>query len=72
MPVIVCSDKNTDVGAIAESNSYGFWCESVQPEEFTKCVDRMNRADIAMMGRNARAYLDQHYTAEECYKIIMK
>jgi hypothetical protein len=41
MPVICATDPNTDMGRIAEENGYGFWCESVKPEDFVNLVDRM-------------------------------
>jgi len=27
MPVLMATDKNTDIGKRAEENGYGFWCE---------------------------------------------
>lgn len=71
MPVIACTDRNTDIGTDAEENGYGFWCESTDPRQFTDCVDRMNAADQQSMGAAARAYLEKHFTAERCYDIIM-
>ncbi len=72
MPVIACTDKNTDVGTDAVENGYGFWCESADPADFTVCVDQMNRADRTAMGAAARAYLEKHFTAASCYQIIME
>ena len=71
MPVIACTDKNTDVGTDAVEHGYGLWCESADPADFTACVDKMNKADRSTMGDAARAYLDEHFTAERCYQIIM-
>ena len=71
MPVIACTDKNTDVGTEAQENGYGLWCESRDPADFTACVEQMNGADRAAMGEAARAYLEKNFTAEKCYQIIM-
>lgn len=71
MPVIACTDKNTDVGTDARDNGYGLWCESRDPADFTACVEQMNGADRAAMGEAARAYLEKNFTAEKCYQIIM-
>ncbi len=71
MPVIACTDKNTDVGTDAFENGYGLWCQSKDPADFTACVDQMNQADQAAMGAAARAYLETHFTARHCYRIIM-
>lgn len=70
MPVIACTDKNTDVGTDAVENGYGLWCESTDPKAFTACVEQMNRADKDAMGAAARAYLEANFTAERCYQII--
>jgi len=72
MPVIACTDNNTDVGADAEKNGYGLWCESNDPADFTACVDQMNRADKTAMGSAARRYLEENFTAGRCYEIVME
>ena len=72
MPVIACTDKNTDIGTDAVENGYGLWCESADPADFTACVDQMNGADLSAMGAAARAYLEQNFTAQRCYQIIME
>ena len=72
MPVIACTDVNTDVGSDAVKNGYGLWCESKDPADFTACVDQMNGADQVAMGVAARLYLEKHFTAKKCYQVIME
>ena len=72
MPVIACTDKNTDIGTDAVENGYGLWCESADPADFTACVDQMNGSDRDAMGAAARAYLEKNFTANRCYQIIME
>ena len=72
MPIICCTDKNTDIGRIAEENGYGFWCESVKPEDFTALVDKMLAADRKAMGERGYAFLKENYLVEHTYKAIMK
>lgn len=72
MPVVVCTDKNTDIGTDAERNGYGLWCESVDPAEFASCVKKMNQADLQAMGSAARNYLVENFTAERCCRIILR
>ena len=50
MPVVCCTDPNTDMGRIAEENGFGFWCESDSVIAFTTILDRMIHADRAVMG----------------------
>ena len=71
MPVIACTDKNTDVGSDAVENGYGMWCESNNPSAFTACVEAMNQKDHDTMGLAARVYLEKNFTALRCYQTIM-
>lgn len=71
MPILLCTDKNTDVGKAPVDNNYGLWCESTDADAFSVCVDMMNSADILKLGKNSRDYLLHHFTADLCYSIIM-
>lgn len=70
-PVICATDANTDMGRIAEANGFGYWCESVSPEDFTVLVDRMLVADRNAMGERGYAFLKQNYLVENTYNAIM-
>lgn len=72
MPVICATDVNTDIGRIAEENGYGFWCESVKPEDFTALVDRMLMADRKAMGEKGYEFLKSNYLVKHTYDAIMR
>lgn len=72
MPVLCATDVNTDIGKIAEENGYGYWCESVKPEDFTALVDRMLASDRKMMGEKGYQFLKENYLVEHTYNAIMK
>lgn len=72
MPVICATDKNTDIGRIAEENGYGYWCESVKPEDFTALVDKMLASDRKAMGEKGYQFLKENYLVEHTYNAIMK
>lgn len=72
MPVICATDSNTDIGRIAEENGYGFWCESVRPEDFTALVDRMLTADRKEMGERGYEFLRKNYTVVNTYNAVMR
>lgn len=72
MPVICATDPNTDIGRIAEENGYGFWCESVRPEDFTALVDRMLTADRKEMGERGYEFLRKNYTVVNTYNAVMR
>lgn len=72
MPVICATDVNTDIGKIAEENGYGYWCESVKPENFTSLVDKMLASNRKEMGEKAYQFLKENYLVEHTYNTIMK
>lgn len=72
MPVLACTDPNTDIGKIITEGNFGWWCESDSPEHFTKTVNTAVVADISEKGKNALGYLENNYTAQKGYEIIIK
>ena len=72
MPVICATDVNTDIGRIAEENGYGYWCESVKPEDFVALVDQMLKSDRKAMGLRGYEFMCQNYLVEHTYGAIMK
>lgn len=72
MPVLCATDVNTDIGKIAEDNGYGYWCESVRPEDFTALVDKMLASDRRAMGERGYEFLKQNYLVEHTYNAIMR
>lgn len=71
MPVLCATDVNTDIGKIAEKNGYGYWCESVKPEDFTALVDKMLASDRKAMGEKGYEFLKNNYLVEHTYNKIM-
>ena len=71
MPVLCATDVNTDIGRIAEKNGYGYWCESVKPEDFTALVDKMLSSDRIAMGEKGYKFLKENYLVEHTYNAIM-
>ena len=72
MPVVCATDVNTDIGKIAEENGYGYWCESVKPEDFTALVNKMLASDRKAMGERGYAFLKENYLVEHTYNAIMR
>jgi len=71
MPVVCATDVNSDIGKIAEENGYGYWCESVKPEDFTALVDKMLAADRKAMGEKGYEFLKENYLVENTYNAIV-
>ena len=72
LPVLCCTDPNTDIGKVVVDGGFGWWCESDDVDAFARTVSAAEQADcVAMCGR-AMAYLQEHYTVEKSYETIMK
>lgn len=72
MPVLCATDPNTDMGRIAEENSFGYWCESNSVEAFTRILDKMIYADRKAMGEKGYEFLKGNYLVEHTYQAIVK
>ncbi len=72
IPIICCTDPNTDVGDVCENNGFGWKCLSDDVYEFEIKVKLSVTADKAEMGKRAQDYFLAHYTSEQAYNIIMK
>ena len=74
MPVICCTDVNTDIGKIAQENGYGYWCESRNPVEFTILINKIlaKPGRIKDMGERGYKYLCQNYLVQNTYDAIMQ
>ena len=72
MPVVCATDVNTDIGKIAEENGYGFWCESVKPNDFSALINQVLAADLVEMGEKGYSFMKNNYLVEHTYNAIMK
>lgn len=74
MPVICATDLNTDIGRIAETNEYGYWCESTSTINFTMLINKIlsQPTRIKEMGEKGYQFLKQNYTVQNTYDAIMK
>ena len=74
MPVLLATDLNTDVGKIAETNGYGFWCESGDIDKFMTYIKNLcnNKELINQMCDKGLEFLNKNYSVESVIKIILK
>ena len=72
LPVLACTDPNTDIGKVITEGGFGWWCESNDTEAFGKAVADAVQADRAAMKDAEMTYLKEHYTSEICYRTIMR
>ena len=72
IPVLVCTDNNTDIGRIAEDNDFGLSSVSDNVEDFVLNVSKLTDKALRLrLGENGYRYLLENYTVERSYEIIM-
>jgi len=72
LPVLCCTDPNTDVGDVCADSGFGWKCLSNDVSDFCVAVEKACAANRAEMGQRGYEYLLANYTAEQGYRIIMK
>ena len=71
LPVLACTDPNTDIGKVITEGGFGWWCESNDADAFGKQIELAAAADLTAMGEKGYAYLNEHYTVQRAYETIM-
>lgn len=71
LPVLACTDSNTDIGNVIEEGKFGWWCESNDAFLFRKTVEKVCSTDTSVMKGNAMSYLNEHYNIEHNYHVII-
>lgn len=71
LPVLACTDSNTDVGEVIVDGGFGWWCPSNDVNGFIETVQVAMRANRKAMGENAWNYLKERYDVKIAYKTIM-
>ena len=72
MPVLACTDPNTDIGKVITEGNFGWWCESDIPEHFTQTVEIALKSDLKKFGENSFEYLKNNYDVQNSFEIIFK
>lgn len=72
LPVIACTDPNSDVGDVAAEGGFGWKCESNSVEAFRNAVNQALASDLKEMGDRGYEYLLEHYTVDRQYAEMMK
>jgi glycosyltransferase involved in cell wall biosynthesis len=74
MPVLACTDPNTDMRELIDKEHMGWWCESNDVDVFTSLVDSICSMDthtLKRLGENARDCLERNYIVSVTYEKIM-
>lgn len=73
IPVLACTDCNTDIGRIVVDNNFGWWCESNSEKAFNKKISEICLLkNIKEYGNYGFEYLKKEYSVKRSYDIISK
>lgn len=78
LPVLISTDVSTDMGEIIEKNGCGWWVRGNDEKTFVEKVAyiaenyRKNRIFLKKMGVEARRLIEEKYTTQNAYEIIIR
>lgn len=74
LPILAATDLQTDIGAIAQEQGFGYWCESGDLVSFCKYLDifTVNSELRLAMGKAGNIYLQKNYTVDISYSLIFE
>ncbi|MBO5851487.1 MAG: glycosyltransferase family 4 protein [Clostridia bacterium] len=71
LPVLACTDVNTDVGKFIVSKGFGWWCQSNDVVAFENCVNDVLNSDLKAMGIVANNCLLNEFSVKNGYDLII-
>jgi glycosyltransferase involved in cell wall biosynthesis len=72
LPVLACTDPNTDIGKVITDGGFGWFYESYDVTTFADIEKKIVATHTKEYGNRAFDYLKSHYISEISYKIITK
>ena len=72
LPVLACTDINSDIGKVITEGGFGWWCKSDSIENFNNVIEEILQTNTTNLGEKAYQYLQDNYTTERGYDIIQK
>lgn len=72
LPVLACTDPNTDIGKVIVEGNFGWWCESNNIKNFNNLIEDVLESNTESLGLKAYDFLQTNYTVEKGYNIILK
>ena len=70
LPVLACTDPNTDVGKVIVDGGFGWWCESNDCETFYQNIKILCKMDITASSEKTFEVLKQDYCSDYVYRIL--
>lgn len=70
IPILACTDPNTDIGKVIVDGDFGWWCESNDVNAFEDIVKNISNYELKKMGVRGYEYLSDNYGVDKGYRII--
>ena len=70
LPVLACTDPNTDIGKVIVEGGFGWWCESDNVEKFLSCINEILHSDLSQFSEKSSKYLFEKYNIKTIFKVI--
>ena len=71
LPVLACTDSNTDIGEIITAGGFGWWCRSDNVADFCKNINMAIEAPLTEMGKRGAEYMEKNYHVRRGCEIIL-
>ena len=71
LPVLACTDPNTDIGQIIVDGGFGWWNRSDDLAGFCRNVNKAMNAPLEEMGKRGAEYMQKNYHVREGCEIIL-
>lgn len=72
IPILACTDVNTDLGTVIQTADCGWWCESDDVVGFNDVISAVVSSELRIKGDNGYKFLLDYYTTEKAYNTIIK
>jgi len=72
LPVLACTDLNTDIGRVITEGGFGWWCESNNVNSFSTALEKALSSDCVAKGRIGYNYLENNYSVDSAYRTIVQ
>lgn len=71
LPVLACTDENTDVGQTIVDGKFGWWCPSNSPQKFAELIEKTQNLTFDEMKENSINVLKEQFDVSRAYELIM-
>ena len=71
LPIVACTDPVTDLIKVITEGEFGWGCLSNDANKFADIINLVNNSNTLLYGKNARDYLERHFSSEDSYRRIV-